>query len=179
MFLTNRREPVLYQGTIRENILLGTSDSMSDDHIMALLKTCQLTDLVSSLPEGLNTLVGVRGASLSGGQRQRIALARALARQSPVLLLDEATSALDGESERLIQEAILGDRGIYSGHESQRRTVLAIAHRLSTVKNADVIYVLRAGRVVEKGSHDELVAARGVYWNMVSLAAKSPVQSRI
>jgi ATP-binding cassette subfamily B (MDR/TAP) protein 1 len=116
-----------------------------------------------SLPDGFNTLVGAKGALLSGGQRQRIAIARALLRNPKVLLLDEATSALDSASERVVQAAL--------DLAAQGRTTIAIAHRLSTVQRADVIYVFDQGNVVEKGRHEELMKERGAYWGLATLQA--------
>lgn len=113
-----------------------------------------------SLPEGYNTEVGSRGVSLSGGQKQRVAIARALVRKPEVLLLDEATSSLDSESEKLVQGAF--------ERAATGRTMVVVAHRLATVQNADIIFVLGEGKVLEKGSHNELLKKRGVYWNMVS-----------
>ena len=146
-------------GTIKENLLLGVSHEVSDEVLTNVLGKCQLASLVASLPDGINTVVGARGTALSGGQRQRIAIARALLRDTPALLLDEATSALDSESERLIHDALIDGR----------RSILAIAHRLSTVRGADVIYVMQRGRVVEMGGHDDLMRAKGVYFRMVNL----------
>lgn len=113
-----------------------------------------------SLPEGYDTEIGSRGVSLSGGQKQRIAIARALIRRPAILLLDEATSSLDSESERLVQKAF--------ERAAAGRTMVVVAHRLATVQNADVIFVLgEGGKVLESGSHAELLKRRGVYWNMV------------
>lgn len=121
-----------------------------------------------SLPEAFSTLVGAKGALLSGGQRQRIAIARALLRNPKVLLLDEATSALDSASERVVQDALdLASKG---------RTTIAIAHRLSTIQHADVIYVFDQGKIVERGRHDQLVAKKGVYYELVKLQSMNAPQ---
>lgn len=121
-----------------------------------------------SLPEAFSTLVGAKGALLSGGQRQRIAIARALLRNPKVLLLDEATSALDSTSERVVQDALdLASKG---------RTTIAIAHRLSTIQHADVIYVFDQGKIVERGRHDQLVAKKGVYYELVKLQSMNAPQ---
>ena len=120
-----------------------------------------VTDFVDAEKRGLDSAAGPRGSSLSGGQRQRIAIARAVLRDAPILLLDEATSALDTASERLVQDAL--DR------LARGRTTLVIAHRLSTIRNADKIVVIEAGRVVEQGSHDQLMARRGAYARLVAL----------
>ncbi|MEL6338138.1 MAG: ATP-binding cassette domain-containing protein, partial [Pseudomonadota bacterium] len=120
-----------------------------------ILRAAHVADFVGSLPQGLDTPAGPRGASLSGGQRQRVAIARALLRDTPVLLLDEATSALDAQSEAVVQQAL--DR------LSQGRTTLVIAHRLSTVRSADKIVVLSAGEAIEEGTHDSLLAQGGTY----------------
>ncbi|KAH7309773.1 P-loop containing nucleoside triphosphate hydrolase protein [Stachybotrys elegans] len=159
LFALVSQEPVLYHGTVEDNINLGRHERLSPDELDWVIRQAQLTDLVSSLPDGVRTSVGSRGTQLSGGQKQRIAIARAIAVDAPILLLDEATSALDGESEGLIQRAIKdGARG---------KTVISIAHRLSTIQHSDCIYVVDGGKVVESGTHSELLAARGQYWAMV------------
>ncbi|RMY25666.1 hypothetical protein D0867_00584 [Hortaea werneckii] len=157
-----QQEPVLYSGSIRENISMGLIESHepSEAQIEKALRSANIFDFVQSLPEGLHTSLGNRGTQLSGGQRQRIAIARALIRDPRVLLLDEATSALDTESEKVVQAALMD--AAKDGH----RSTIAVAHRLSTIKDADVIYVFQAGRIVESGTHAALTARRGVYYEM-------------
>ena len=157
------QEAILYSGSIRDNIALGIPDlaSPDDDAILAAYKQANLGDFVASLPDGLSTLVGPGGSMLSGGQKQRIAIARAILRQPQILLLDEATSALDSESERLVQAALEA--------AAENKTTLTIAHRLSTVKRADRIYVLSEGTLVESGTHQELLARRGGYAEFVGM----------
>ncbi|KAM0420481.1 hypothetical protein ACHAPT_011776 [Fusarium lateritium] len=155
-----QQEPVLYQGSIRENITLGVEEEdVSEDLIADACRQAHIWYFISSLPEGLNTSCGSNGLSLSGGQRQRIAIARALIRQPRLLLLDEATSALDTESERIVKAA-LDDAAV-------GRITIAIAHRLSTIKDSDLIVVFAGGKVAEQGTHESLVAKRGVYYEMV------------
>ncbi|KAK7418059.1 hypothetical protein QQX98_004198 [Neonectria punicea] len=155
-----QQEPVLYQGSIRDNISLGLETGIPpDDAIVSALKQANIYDFVASLPEGLNTPCGNQGLSLSGGQRQRIAIARALIRAPRLLLLDEATSALDTESEKVVKEAL--DRA------AEGRTTVAVAHRLSTIRDADVIVVFAGGKVEQMGTHEGLVARRGLYYEMV------------
>ncbi|KAJ1327607.1 ATP-binding cassette subfamily B (MDR/TAP) member 1 [Microdochium nivale] len=153
------QEPTLFQGTLRENILLGMdNDAMSEDDLHAVCRDASIHDFIISLPDGYNTEIGSKGVSLSGGQKQRIAIARALARKPQILLLDEATSSLDSESEKLVQAAF--------ERAAEGRTMVVVAHRLATVQNADVIFVLGEGNVLEKGSHSELLKKKGVYWHM-------------
>lgn len=148
------QESVLFEGSIRENIAYGLDD-VSDERLRAALRDANAAEFVDALPDGWDTVVGERGARLSGGQRQRLAIARALVRDPRILLLDEATSALDPESEELVKEAL--------NRLMRGRTTLVVAHRLSTIRQADRIVVLEHGEVVEIGSHDDLVAAGGRY----------------
>ncbi|KAJ4299267.1 hypothetical protein N0V90_004511 [Kalmusia sp. IMI 367209] len=154
------QETTLYTGTIKENIL-ADKDDIPDEAVIRACKDANIYEFIMSLPDGFNTLVGAKGALLSGGQRQRMAIARALLRDPKILLLDEATSALDSASERVVQDAL--------DAASQGRTTIAIAHRLSTIQHADVIYVFDQGKIVEKGTHDELMGKRSVYWELARL----------
>lgn len=148
------QEVLLFGGTIRENVGYGKSGA-SEDEIHEACRLANATEFIERLPEGMETMVGPRGVKLSGGQRQRIAIARAILANPRILLLDEATSALDSESERLVNEAL--------ERLMQGRTSIVIAHRLSTVRHADRILVFNQGRIVESGTHDEMVAQPGMY----------------
>jgi ATP-binding cassette subfamily B protein len=148
------QETTLFDGTIRDNVLYGLT-GVGDEELRAALRDANALEFVERLPDGLQTRVGDKGARLSGGQKQRLAIARALVRDPRVLILDEATSALDTQSERLIQEAL--------GRLVAGRTTFVVAHRLSTVRNADRIVVMDGGRIVESGTHEELVARGGAY----------------
>uniref|UniRef100_A0A1A9VCX6 Mitochondrial potassium channel ATP-binding subunit n=1 Tax=Glossina austeni TaxID=7395 RepID=A0A1A9VCX6_GLOAU len=152
------QQPVLFATTILENIRYGRP-AADESEIYEVSKQSQSHDFVSSLPDGYDTNVGERGTQLSGGQRQRIAIARALLKNPKILILDEATSALDATSEAEVQKAL--DNAVLN------RTTLVIAHRLSTIRNADLIVVLDHGRIVESGKHDELMAKRGLYYDLV------------
>jgi ATP-binding cassette subfamily B protein len=156
------QETFLFYGTVRDNIAYGTP-SASDEEIMAAAEAAEAHDFIQNLPDGYATMVGERGVKLSGGQRQRIAIARAILEDPDILVLDEATSDVDTETELLIQRSL--DR------LTADRTTLVIAHRLSTVKDADTIVVIEGGRVVERGTHEELLAADGLYANLWAVQA--------
>ncbi len=147
------QDVVLFNDTVAANVALGAT--LSREQVRAALQAAHLLDFVDGLPQGLDTVIGHNGSQLSGGQRQRLAIARAIAKDAPVLILDEATSALDSESERAVQAAL---EGLMQG-----RTTLVIAHRLSTIEKADRVVAMEAGRVVEQGTHTELLAAGGLY----------------
>lgn len=158
---------VLFNGTLRENISYGLQN-VSDDTVWRILGEANLTDFARGLPQGLDTPLGEGGTRLSGGQRQRLAIARALIRDPRVILLDEATSALDTESERLVQEALT--------RLSRGRTTLIVAHRFSTIRHADRIVVLRSGRVVEEGTHTELLSLGGHFHRLAALQGLHAVE---
>ncbi len=148
------QETLLFNDTVEENIRYGTPDA-THEQVVAAAKLANAHDFIMAQPEGYGRIVGEKGFALSGGERQRIAIARAILRNPPILILDEATSALDTVTERLVQDAI--------NKLMANRTTLAIAHRLSTVRDADLILVMQDGRIVERGTHDELYAANGAY----------------
>jgi len=153
------QEPSLFNISIKDNIRYGKEEA-TDEEIYEAAKKANIHNFIVSLPEGYDTLVGGLGTSqMSGGQKQRVAIARAIVRNPKVLLLDEATSALDAESELIVQKAL--------EEASQGRTTMIIAHRLSTVKNADIIVVMKEGRIIEMGNHEELMNKKGEYYEMV------------
>ena len=157
------QQVVLFDGTVAENIAYG--DANPDvSRIKAAIEAAYLKDVIEQLPEGLNSPVGVNGMSFSGGQRQRIAIARAIYKDAPILILDEATSALDTESEKAVQSAL---NTLMKG-----RTTIVIAHRLSTIEHADRIAVITSGKIVEIGTHAELLEKNGTYSNLYHLQFK-------
>lgn len=148
---------ILFSGTIRDNITYGIHD-IDEERLMEVVKAANLSELIESLPDGLDTLVGEHGGKLSGGQRQRIAIARALIREPRVIVLDEATSALDSISEKMIQEAV--------NNLTANRTTFIVAHRLSTIRDADKIAVIHEGRCIEYGTYEELMELKGSFFKM-------------
>jgi ABC-type multidrug transport system fused ATPase/permease subunit len=155
------QEVILFGGTIRENILYGNPGA-SEEQLLQVVKNANIEEFISAFPDGLETKVGERGVQLSGGQRQRIAIARAMIKNPKLLILDEATSALDTNSERQVQEAL--------NKLMEGRTSIVIAHRLSTIKDCDQIMVLEKGRIMEMGSHDELIRSSiGIYKGMLNM----------
>ena len=154
----------LFSGTIRENVLLG-NPNINDDDIWDALKNACLYDFVKSLKDGLDTQIGERGILLSGGQKQRLAIARAFVKNAPIVILDEATSALDTKSEHVVQEAL--------DNLMKNRTVIVIAHRLSTIQNADNIVVINDGKIVESGTHENLIKKDGAYASLYSMQFKN------
>ena len=164
LFSVVSQDALLFDESLRENIVLGKTVPEAD--LRAALDAAHVSDFLPRLPEGLDSPAGPRGSNLSGGQRQRVAIARALLRDTPILLLDEATSALDAASEAVVQDAL--------ERLARGRTTLVIAHRLSTVRHADKIVVMEAGRVVEEGSHDDLLARGGTYAALHRLQFDTP-----
>ncbi len=161
----------LFSGTIRDNIMLATPNATEEDLNLAL-KTSHLDEVINTLPDGLDTLLGERGLTLSGGQRQRVAIARAMIRKTPIIILDEATSALDNESESIVQKAL--------DNLMQNKTVFVIAHRLSTIKNADRIAVINDGHLVELGTHEELLKIEdGQYKHLYEMQFKNSSEAAV
>ncbi|RZS77213.1 ABC transporter family protein, partial [Phyllobacterium myrsinacearum] len=155
------QEPYLLHASVAENLRFAKPEA-SDEELITAAKVAQIHDMVSALPDGYATLVGERGYRFSGGEKQRLALARTILRNPPVLLLDEATSALDNRTERAMARAL--------ATLARDRTTITIAHRLSTVRQADQIIVLDKGCIAERGTHDELMALNGVYAKLIQSA---------
>src|SRR5690606_29848496 len=150
----------LFSGTVAENIAYGSKNATMEDIIRAA-KIARAHEFIMEMPEGYDTVIGERGMKLSGGQKQRLSIARAVLRNTPILILDEATAAVDVETEARIQQAIQ--------ELTENRTVIVVAHRLSTVKKADTILVIEDGRIVESGNHSELYAYNGVYRHLCDI----------
>ena len=162
------QEPVLFNDTVYNNITFGVDTTHPAPNgqtwaeaVEQAARIANAHEFISDMPEGYNTVIGDRGSRLSGGQRQRLSIARAILKNPPILILDEATSALDSESEKLVQEAL--------EHLMKERTTLVVAHRLSTIKHANLICVLHEGKIVERGTHDELYALGGYYTKLVDM----------
>ncbi len=156
------QDTALFHRTLMENIRYGRLNA-SDDEVIDAARRAHAIDFIKDLPDGFNTLVGEGGVKLSGGQRQRIAIARAILKDAPILILDEATSALDSESEKLLQESL--------EELMQHKTVIAVAHRLSTISHLDRLLVMQGGAIIEDGAHDDLLSQGGLYaklWAMQS-----------
>jgi ATP-binding cassette, subfamily B (MDR/TAP), member 1 len=153
-----QQEPTLYQGSVRENVSLGLEQKPSEEEMRNACRQANALEFIDSLPEGFDTFCGSKGLQFSGGQRQRIAIARALIRNPRLLLLDEATSALDTQSERIVQKTL--------DEAAASRTTIAVAHRLSTIRHADKIFVFAHGKIAEQGTHEELQRLKGRYYEM-------------
>lgn len=161
----------LFSGTIRDNIMMG-NEGATQEQLEKAIEMAHLDEFIDALEDGLDTVVGERGATLSGGQRQRVAIARAILKDAPIVILDEATSALDNKSEAIVQRAL--DNLI------KNKTVFVIAHRLSTIKNADRIAVVNEGELAELGSHDQLMMLPdGIYRNLYEMQFKAQEEAQV
>ena len=154
------QDSILFNDTIANNIKLGTQNA-TDEAILEAAKIANADEFIQNLPEKYNTNIGDSGNTLSGGQKQRLSIARAVLKNPPIMILDEATSALDTESEQLVQVAL--------EKMMENRTSLVIAHRLSTIQKADKIVVMKKGKIVEQGKHEELLAKKGEYYKLVTM----------
>ena len=154
------QDSILFNDTIKNNLLIGKPDA-TDEELITAAKIANAYEFINDLPEGFDTNIGDAGSKLSGGQKQRLSIARAVLKNPPIMVLDEATSALDTESERLVQNAL--------ENMMKHRTSIVIAHRLSTIQNADLIVVMQKGRIVEQGTHSELIQKNGMYKRLVEM----------
>ena len=154
----------LFNDTLEANIAFGTADA-THEQVVEAAKRARCHDFISALPNGYDTIVGEGGASLSGGERQRISIARALLKDAPIVVLDEATASIDPENEQLIQQALT--------ELTREKTVVVIAHRLATIEHADQILVVEDGTVIQRGTHEELLAQEGVYRRFVEARAEA------
>jgi subfamily B ATP-binding cassette protein MsbA len=156
------QEPILFNDTVHNNIVFGR-EGRTHAQVEEAARVANAHDFISKLPDGYDTVIGDRGGKLSGGERQRLTIARAVLKDPPVLILDEATSSLDSESEKLVQDAL--------SKLMKGRTTVVIAHRLSTIQNADEIIVMSEGKIMERGTHNALIAEGGMYSKLVELQA--------
>ena len=154
------QDSILFNDTIKNNLLIGKPDA-TDEELITAAKIANAYEFINDLPEGFDTNIGDAGSKLSGGQKQRLSIARAVLKNPPIMVLDEATSALDTESERLVQNAL--------ENMMKHRTSIVIAHRLSTIQNADLIVVMQKGRIIEQGTHTELIQKNGMYKRLVEM----------
>ena len=154
------QDSILFNDTIKNNLLIGKPDA-TDEELITAAKIANAYEFINDLPEGFETNIGDAGSKLSGGQKQRLSIARAVLKNPPIMVLDEATSALDTESERLVQNAL--------ENMMKHRTSIVIAHRLSTIQNADLIVVMQKGRIIEQGTHTELIQKNGMYKRLVEM----------
>ena len=154
------QDSILFNDTIKNNLLLGKPDA-TEQEVLKALEVANAWEFVKDLPQGIETNIGDSGNKLSGGQKQRLSIARAVLKNPPIMVLDEATSALDTESERLVQDAL--------ENMMKNRTSIVIAHRLSTIQNADLIVVMQKGEIAEQGTHETLLAKKGIYHSLVSM----------
>jgi ATP-binding cassette subfamily B protein len=162
------QEPFLFSRTVRENITYGVGRQVSSEEVEAAAQAASIHDSILTFPEGYNTLVGEKGVTLSGGQRQRIAIARTLLKDPRILILDDATSSVDTETESEIRAAL--------EHLTQGRTTFIVAHRVQSVMNADLILVLDKGRIVQRGTHQQLMAQEGIYRRVYEMQARIRVE---
>jgi len=162
------QEPFLFSRTIQENIIYGAGRNVTNEEIISAAKAASIHDVISSFPQGYNTLIGEKGVTLSGGQKQRIAIARTILKNPSILILDDSTSSIDTETEAEIQSALKA--------LMKDRTTLIIAHRIQSIVNADLILVMRDGEIIERGTHKELIKLGGIYREIFDLQTRIEVE---